>query len=100
MVLNSVVGAQVFGCVEFASVQCRYNAVPASVGYTEAFSTFSACAAQQQPPGYCRTQLMSAGFLANHDVCADGPPYDIAFHIRIPFIVHTAGVYTFRTHID
>jgi hypothetical protein len=101
----------IFGCVEFASVECTFDVSGAdAVSFSDALAQFASCAANGETAGYCRGSLASAAFLSNQDVCAgpDGPDgvatgasnSNIAFHIRIPFRVNQAGLYNFRYHVD
>jgi hypothetical protein len=111
----------IFSCVEYYTTQCEYdvtnNELANGVGsYMTAMQAFAACAdVVPEPVGYCHGSLASAAHLANHEVCMGAPADDpstpdvdeslgstenIAFHIRIPFIVQLAGLYTFRYHMD
>eukprot|EP01052_Picozoa_sp_SAG31_P012837 SAG31_NODE_760_length_12279_cov_2.439655_1_plen_241_part_00 len=92
----------IFGCIDFYSAYCDYNANENSDGsYDAALAEFAACAeVTPEPPGYCHGSLPTAAFLRNQAVCLDGASRNIAFHIRIPFQVYQAGQYTFRMHVD
>ena len=96
----------IFGCVEYASVQCTTDVSGAdAIGFSAALQEFASCAVNGETAGYCRGSLASAAFLRNQDVCAgpDGGPAsnsNIAFHIRIPFRVNQMGSYIFRYHVD
>ena len=94
----------VFGCIDYYTAQCTFDitAMPLGEGtYMFAMQAFAHCAAASpEPRGYCHGSLLSAGQLANHDVCENGATENIGFHIRIPFTVTTPGDYTFRIHAD
>eukprot|EP01043_Picozoa_sp_COSAG02_P013563 COSAG02_NODE_545_length_20533_cov_5.447663_4_plen_654_part_00 len=92
----------VFGCVEFASVYCEYDASSAATAssYADALNAYTSCASAPPRDGYCRGALVSAAFLSNQDVCLEGATTNIAFHIRIPFQVNLAGTYLWRIHAD
>ena len=96
--------------------------------YMKAMRAFATCAEViPEPCGYCHDAINNARFLSNHDVCAGcdgngnfgsatggqsytndgstgaatgGATTDIGFHIRVPFRVNTAGLFTFRYHMD
>ena len=57
----------VFGCVDFYSAQCTYDANAASRGsYDAALREFATCAeVMPEPQGYCHGSLPSAAFLRN-----------------------------------
>ena len=82
--------ALVFGCIEFASVYCRFDISGSDGSYDGALAEFTACMdrdmdapeindpsnprymhadGSNQPPGYCSASLSSAQFLRNEDVC-------------------------------
>ena len=90
----------VFGCVEFASVYCDYDASSAATAssYADALNAYTTCASAPATPGYCRGALVSAAFLSNQDVCQDGSTTDIGFHIRIPYEQETPFPSFFRCH--
>ena len=91
----------VFGCIQFASTQCTYNANENGGDFAHALRGFATCAGvNPQPAGYCHTSLISAEQLRNQDICVDGANSDIGFHIRIPFTVNSPGSYQFRMHAD
>ena len=92
----------IFGCIDFYSTQCQYDATTNSNGdFTRALAEFANCASSPtEPTGYCHGSITSAGALRNQDVCLGGSQRDIAFHIRIPFHVYTPGQYSFRMHAD
>ena len=94
--------AVVFGCVDFWTAQCTYDATAdASGSYDLALAEFATCAeALPEPPGYCHGSLHSAAYLRNEDVCQQGSSTNIGFHIRIPFRNNMGGSYTFRMHAD
>ena len=82
--------ALTFGCIEFASVYCRFDISGSDGSYDGALAEFTACMDREmdapeindpsnprymhadgsnQPPGYCSASLASAQFLRNEDVC-------------------------------
>ena len=102
-------GAQavVFGCVDFWTAYCHYDATNGGGSYDAALSEFATCAeASGAPLGYCHGSLQSAAALSNQATCACNAPacqsnnQHIAFHIRIPFRNNMGGIYTFRIHAD
>ena len=63
----------IFGCVEYASVECTYDVSGAdAAGFSDALAQFASCATNGETAGYCRGSLASAALLSNQDVCA-GP---------------------------
>ena len=102
-------GAQavVFGCVDFWTAYCHYDATNGGGSYDAALSEFATCAeASGAPLGYCHGSLQSAAALSNQATCACNAPacqsnnQHIGFHIRIPFRNNMGGMYTFRMHAD
>jgi hypothetical protein len=92
--------AIVFGCVDFWTAHCTYDATNGGGSFDAALSEFAACEAAASVPGYCHGSLHSAAYLRNEDVCQGGVNSDIGFHIRIPFRNNMGGVFTFRMHAD
>ncbi len=122
--------AIVFGCVDYWSAPCAYDASSNGGDYVAALNQFAQCAENPQSPaalgitrpntfncfgstgltcttpdwnqrqGYCHGALRSAKYLSNQVVCVTGSNVAIGLHIRIPFRVNTAGAYTFRMHAD
>ena len=99
----------VFGCIDYYTAQCHYDVTHAKVGgcetcasYTRALRHFAKCVQTTSSgmTGYCHGALSTAAKLANHDVCQNALRRQIGFHIRIPFVVNTAGQYQFRMHAD
>ena len=92
----------IFGCIDFYSTRCQYDATANSQGeFSRALAEFANCASSPtEPTGYCHGSITNAGALRNQDVCMGGSNSDIAFHIRIPFHVYEAGQYSFRMHAD
>ena len=111
----------VFSCVEYYTTQCVFDITNTELAngigsYMTAMRAFAECAeVYPEPVGYCHDSIQDAGYLANHDVCgglpeddpatedvneALGATTDIGFHVRIPFQVTTAGLFTFRYHMD
>jgi hypothetical protein len=91
----------IFGCIDFYSAHCQYDATAGGGSYDSALAEFAACAETvPEPQGYCHGALTTAGALRNQDVCLYGAREDIAFHIRIPFHVYAQGQYSFRMHAD
>ena len=82
----------VFGCIDFYSAQCTYDATSGGGSYDAALAEFAACSEiVPEPQGYCHGALTTAGALRNQDVCLYGSQNNIAFHIRIPFHVFSQG---------
>ena len=110
-----------FSCVEYYTTQCVFDITHTELAngigsYMTAMRAFAECAeVLPEPVGYCHDSIQDAAYLANHDVCGGAPQddpstedvdeslgatTDIGFHIRIPFQVTTAGLFTFRYHMD
>lgn len=115
----------VFGCVDFYSTNCAFDATNTNVErmtYSRALRAFATCAeATPEPMGYCHGAIASAGRLSNQAVCVAGATTDIGkqhssvcgaliglpnglsnslphasgFHIRIPFTVSPIGAGTY-----
>jgi len=84
--------AIIFGCVDFWTAQCHYDATNNGGSYDAALAEFATCAeATPAPAGYCHGSLQTAAALSNQAICACIAPSctanneHIAFHIRIPF---------------
>ena len=111
----------IFACIEYYTTQCVFDVTHTELAngigsYMTAMRAFAECAeVYPEPVGYCHDSIQDAGYLANHDVCgglpeddpatedvneALGATTDIGFHVRIPFQVTTAGLFTFRYHMD
>jgi hypothetical protein len=87
----------IFGCIDFYSVHCRFNASEA-ITFASSLEQFAICSEYAQPPGYCHGSLRTAARLRNEEVCECGASVDLGFHIRIPFYVHEPGQHSFRVH--
>jgi hypothetical protein len=122
--------AIIFGCVDYWTAPCVYDATNAGNNYDAALGQFAQCAETEQPitalapqvtrpntfqcsgqtactapdwngnSGYCHGALRSAKYLSNQVVCAVGSNAAIGFHIRIPFRNNMGGTFTFRMHAD
>jgi len=90
-----------FGCIDFYSARCTFDATGGRGSYTRALNEFVACAeVGGHVAGYCHGSLKSAAMLRNQDVCVDGSAENIAFHIRIPFVAEAEQTIHFRYHAD
>ena len=91
-----------FGCIEFYSTNCAYDATHNSRGsFSRALAEFASCVESNEAvPGYCHGSITTASMLANHDVCEGGATENIAFHIRIPVLVETEQTIHLRYHAD
>ena len=71
----------VFGCVDFYSTNCAFDATNTNVArmtYSRALRAFATCAeVTPEPTGYCHGALASAAQLSNQAVCVDGATTDI-----------------------
>jgi hypothetical protein len=81
----------VFGCVDYYTTHCEFDATNTAINlganagtYMWAMMAFAKCASvTPEPPGYCHGSLLTAGKLANHDVCEGGVTENIGFHTHL-----------------
>ena len=60
----------IFGCVDFATTNCRFDVTNGDGSFNRALRTFAQCASvNPQVDGYCQGSLASAAFLSNRGVC-------------------------------
>ena len=101
-----------FGCIDFFSARCTFDATSDARNYQHALNEFKQCAENgAHLDGYCHGSLKNAAMLRNQDVCKGGPEQvalglpggsntNIAFHIRIPFFAEVEQTIHFRYHGD